>query len=372
MIEIAVVSAALLLYTYLGYPLLVQILSRWRSRRAYRDASYEPTVSVCVAVYNGARDIRRKLEELAALDYPKEKLEIVVWCDGCTDATASIVSEVSSKDPRIRRFCGSVRKGKPAALNQLSRCARGEVLLLTDVRSQVDPLALRELVSHLADPEVGAVTGVLMLRGRAGAGAYWRYETSIRSCEARFRSLVGVTGTIYAVRRREFPQLDEDLILDDMYVPLRLVLGERKRIALAESAHAFEPAFEDGREFSRKARTLAGNYQLFARVPKLLSPLHNPLWFELVSHKLTRLLCPWALLGLLVAAGFASFGAASDVSQPKLWQVLLGCQGAFYLLATLGPRAGRPGRLARTFVVLHAAAVVGLWRFLVNGQRVTW
>jgi hypothetical protein len=146
----------------------------------------------------------------------------------------------------------------------------------------------------------------------------------------------------------------------------------RARVLLAENAIARDQAFADEREFGRKARTLAGNYQLFWRMPRLLLPFVNPSWFETMSHKIARLLCPWFLLVLLVACAVGATGRGTGGLEQHALCWLLLAQSAFYLLAALGSRAGRAGTLARTFVVLNVAAVVGLWRFIRGRQKVTW
>jgi cellulose synthase/poly-beta-1,6-N-acetylglucosamine synthase-like glycosyltransferase len=248
----------------------------------------------------------------------------------------------------------------------MREAATGEVLLITDARQPLAPGALRALVERLADPRVGCVTGNLVLDGPAGSGVYWRYENWIRLQEARFRSVVGMTGPIAALRREDLAPLPEDLILDDVWIPMRLRLRGR-RVLLAEDAVAYDRAFEDRREFGRKVRTLAGNYQVFARMPALLSPRHNPSWFETVSHKLLRLVCPWALVALLVASAAAA--RAPDAGAAR---ALLAAQLAFYAAALVGRRAGRLAGVARTFAVMHVAAIVGLWRFATGRQKITW
>jgi poly-beta-1,6-N-acetyl-D-glucosamine synthase len=168
------------------------------------------------------------------------------------------------------------------------------------------------------------------------------------------------------MRRAEFAPLPEGTILDDVLMPMRLVLAG-KRVALIGEAQAFDAAFEDDREFRRKVRTLTGNYQLFAMMPALLLPWRNPIWFETFSHKILRLLAPWFMVVLLLVSL-----AATAEGQGGVWPLLLGSQLGFYVASAAGRRVGAIGGLARTFVVLNAAAVVGLWRFVRRGQRVTW
>jgi poly-beta-1,6-N-acetyl-D-glucosamine synthase len=371
MIWLVLAALAVLGYTYFGYPLLMALRSRGKRAAPSETPDWEPMVSVLMSVHDAADRIQLKLENLLALDWPRDRIEFLIYSDGSSDGTDEIVLRYAARDSRIR-FLRGERHGKPTALNRLHKLASGSVLLLTDVRPLLDPGALRELVHLLSDPKVGCVSGNLILDGDTGAGAYWRYEKLIRASEGKAGSLVGVTGAVYAIRRQDFPELPADLILDDMWVPLTVALRTGRRSIFSERARAYDQAFDDDREFERKVRTLAGNYQLVHKLPSLLNPLANPLWFEVVSHKLLRLVCPWAMLVLLIASGIAA--SAPGASQPERVALvsLFAGQLAFYALAALGPLGGRGARLARSFVVLNAAAVVGLWRFARGSQRVTW
>lgn len=358
-------------YTYAGYPVLVTLWARARPPATTEVSSFEPSVSACIAVCDGARYLPAKLRSLQALDYPAQKLEILVFSDGSRDDSEAVVREFQARDPRIQLLASSIRQGKPTALNALTARARGDVLLMTDVRQPLAPGALRALVEPLSSPSIGCVSGNLVLRGDTGASAYWRYEKLIRNAEARLGAMVGVSGSIYSIRRADFPRLPGDVLLDDMFVPLSVV-RQRKRIAFAAAAEAYDEACDDEREFSRKARTLAGNFQLIAKLPWLLLPFGNPVWFQLWSHKLLRLACPFALLGLLLVSNLLAWG---DLESPPArwgWQALALAQWLLYGLAAAGVRAGRLGKLARTFVTLNAAAVIGLWRFLTRSQQVAW
>jgi cellulose synthase/poly-beta-1,6-N-acetylglucosamine synthase-like glycosyltransferase len=271
----------------------------------------------------------------------------------------------------VRLLRGEERRGKPTGLNRMREEARGEVLLLTDVRQPLERAALRKLAAHLADPRVGCATGNLVLRGDTGGGAYWRYEKLIRRAEGRFRSVVGMTGSIAAIRKVDLDPLPADIILDDVWIPMRLRLRGR-RILFVEDAVAWDTAFDDDKEFGRKARTLAGNFQLFARMPALLVPFANPSWFETISHKVMRLVCPLALVGLLVAAVGGALAPGIAGVDGHAARALVAAQALFYGGALVGARGGRLCGLARTFVVLNAAVAVGLLRFLARRQRVTW
>lgn len=361
----------LVVYTYVGYPLLVTLWAQLLPRPVALQSGFEPKVSVCLVVYNGAKYLHDKLLSLQALDYPAHLLEILIYCDGSTDDTAEVARELGQRDPRVRLFEGAERLGKPTGLNVLAAAATGDVLLMTDVRQKLAARALRALLEALADPAVGCVSGSLVLAGNTGAGAYWHYEKLIRGSEARLGSMVGVSGSLYAIRRADFRPLPLDVLLDDMFVPLQTA-SSRKRIVLSADAEAYDEAYADEQEFGRKVRTLAGNYQLLAKLPWLLSPFKNPVWFQLVSHKILRLVCPFFLIGLLWSSTLLALGGPELGTERWLWRGLAAGQLAFYALAWCGARAGRAGSLARTFVVLNAAAVVGLWRFLRGSQRVAW
>jgi Glycosyl transferase family 2 len=360
--ELGWIALAAIAYTYLAYPLLASALARWRAFQPNLDLAFEPSMSVCVAVHNGADYIGRKLDGLLDLDYPAHKIDFWICSDGSTDATVEIVARYAARDARVHLLVEARRAGKPTALNRLWTEATSDVLFMTDVRQRVSRGAARALVRPLADPRVGCVSGRVVLDGLAGSGVYWRYESWIRRAEATAGKSVGVTGPIYAMRRHDAPALPADVILDDVWVPLGLALAGRRNV-VADDAEAREDAFSDGREFNRKVRTLAGNYQLLARMPRALVPALSPVWFRMWSHKVLRLVSPFALAVLLVS----SFEA-----QGPVWRAFAVAQLAFYALAAVGPVAGLPARVARTFVVLNAAAVVGLWRYALGLQRVTW
>jgi cellulose synthase/poly-beta-1,6-N-acetylglucosamine synthase-like glycosyltransferase len=371
MILCALAALALLAYTYVGYPIAIGALARLRPRRvAPAEVEPPPRVSAFLPVYNGAAHLPAKLASLLAQDYPAERLEVLVYCDGCSDGSEALARAIAAEPRaagRVRVLTSADRRGKPAALNALRAEATGDLLLLGDVRQPLSPGAARALARPLSDPRVGCATGNLVLAGGAPSGVYWKYENWIRKQESRFRGVVGMSGAISMMRRAELDPLPEDLILDDVWIPARLGLTG-KRVAFVAEAEAYDTAFEDEHEFRRKVRTLAGNYQLFALVPALLSPLANPFWFELVSKKVMRLIAPWFMLVVAVTSAAALGGTRAR----GLAGLLVAAQVAFYGLAAAGARAGRLAGVARTFVVLNLAAVVGLYRYLRGRQRVTW
>ena len=256
--------------------------------------------------------------------------------------------------------------GKPLALNAGVAAARGEVLVFADARQRFAAGALTALVSNLNDPTVGGATGELLLDCEdgaahdssvgAGIGLYWKYEKWLRRNESRVWSTLGATGAIYALRRECWTPLPASALLDDVLAPMRAVL-HGCRIVFDERAIAHDRASADAAaEARRKKRTLAGNYQILAQEPRLLLPVVNPVWLQYLSHKIGRLLVPWALVALLIAS--------TQVAQRHpIYAAALAAQGVFYgaaLAGALFPRSQRLARVAFTFVMMNVLAVSGL------------
>ena len=379
------IAAALTGYSYLGYPAWLWLRSRWSPRpvrRGFVESPAAPAVSALMVVRNEEAVIARKLENLLTLDYPQAKLEVVVVSDGSSDRTPAILADYARDSglridarPRVRTLLKPVSQGKAAGLNDAIKLATGEVLLFTDARQHIESGALRLLIENFADLDVGAVSGELMLGDPAsgetgkGMGLYWRIEKKIRELESASGSVAGATGALYCARRSllDASPLPEGTILDDVLLPMQIV---RKgfRVIFDARARAWDsPDLGESREFSRKVRTLSGNYQLLQLAPWLLRS-ENAIRFEFTSHKLSRLAVPFALLALLIASMF--------LPQP-LYRAALGAQLAFYALslaALAGVNTGPLSRIAdpaRTFVVLNSAALVAFINF-VTGRKAVW
>ena len=375
------IAAALVGYSYLGYPAWLWLRSRWSPRPVRRGAGGSPAapaVSAVMVVRNEEAVIARKLDNLLTLDYPETQLDVVVVSDGSSDRTSAILADYardSGLRTRVRTLMKPVSHGKAAGLNDAIKLATGEVLLFTDARQQIESGALRLLIENFADPDVGAASGELMLGDPTsgetgkGMGLYWRMEKKIRELESASGSVAGATGAIYCARRRllDASPLPEGTILDDVLLPMQIV-RQGFRVIFDSRARAWDsPDLGEGREFSRKVRTLSGNYQLLQLAPWLLSS-QNAIRFEFVSHKLSRLVVPFALLALLIASMF--------LPQP-LYRAALGAQLAFYALslaALAGIKIGPLSRIAdpaRTFVILNSAAMVAFINF-VTGRKAVW
>jgi len=373
-IEIAFgLSLAALAYCYLGYPLLVWVMARLFPREV-RRARYEPRVAIVIAAYNEAARIGRKLDNCLALDYPRGKLRIVVASDGSDDETNSIVATFAHD--RVTLLAFPQRRGKAACLNEAVATCDEEIVVLTDARQRIDTQAIRHLIENFSDSMIGAVSGELVFETDGmtafgeGVDAYWRYEKFIRLQESRWHSVVGVTGALYALRRSHFVGIPDDTILDDVVIPMNVVMAGR-RVILDGRARAYDfPSRDPLHERLRKVRTLAGNYQLIGSHPEFFIPFRNPVFFQLVSHKVLRLLGPF-LLGLLMVSNLLL------LRQSREYQVFLGIQSFCYALAVAGiiwPRACRwkPVKFANTFLLLNWFAVLGLAEFLRNRKAHMW
>jgi biofilm PGA synthesis N-glycosyltransferase PgaC len=359
---------ALVAYAYFGYVAWLWVQARLRGRPIQKE-SITPSVSIVMAARNEEVNLQSKLENLRRTDYPISRMQIVITSDGSTDRTASILKEnVSMIVPVIL----DEPRGKANALNEAVKHATGEILVFLDARQYVEENAISELVRCFADPTVGAVSGELLLDSNGtsshseGLGIYWKIEKVVRKLESATGSVVGVTGAIYAIRRELYSTMPTGTILDDVFVPMNVAL-RGKRVVFQPSAIARDRVFnEKGKEFSRKVRTLTGNYQLLRLAPWLVSPL-NPLLFRFVSHKLLRLVVPLLLVLMLLTCGLI---------KGQFYSVAFWLQVIFYALAALGalsPASKRfkPVGIASTFVMLNAAAVLAFRNF-VAGQDTVW
>lgn len=359
-------AASILIYTLFFYPLLLHFLAKWGDR-PIRRMPVTPSVSVLLAARNGAPWLAAKLDSLLALDYPQEQIrEIVLVSDGSDDDTAAIAARYAARGVRCLEI---PPRGKASAINAGLPLLTGDLVLFTDVRQVLEPSCLRRLAACMADPEVGAVSGELVLlqsdsREKASVGAYWKYEFWIRTNLSRLDSIFGATGAIYLIRRSLTAPLPEDTLLDDMYQPLRAFF-QGYRLVVEPGAIAYDRSVTLNNEFRRKVRTLAGNYQIIRAYPALLGP-GNRMWLHYVSAKFARLLLPYAMLAIAIATFWL----------PSPWALPLGVgQIGFYGLAVADaftPNGTGLKRLTspiRTFCVLMAAALCALAIFVVPAGR---
>jgi cellulose synthase/poly-beta-1,6-N-acetylglucosamine synthase-like glycosyltransferase len=369
------VSAAAVTYTYLGYPVLIWVLARCfgRPREPAVSDGERPTVSMLIAAHDEEAVIGSRIGNALAMNYPPEKLEVVVASDGSTDETAEVARRFANHRVRVLDF--AQRRGKSATLNAAFGALRGDLVLLSDANTECDPDAADRIVRWFGDPKVGAVCGRLVLRdpetGRNADGLYWRYETFLKQCEGRLGALLGANGGLYAIRRELLEPIPDQTIVDDFVIPLLAVVRTGCSIVFDPDAVAWEETAPGlAPEFRRRARIGAGGFQSIALLYPLLDPRRGWIAFTFFSHKVLRWTCPLFLVALLVAS--------AALSGRPFYRACLAAQVGFYaaslaVLALPGQRtAPRLLRLAGMFTLMNAALLVGLWRWARRTQGGTW
>jgi cellulose synthase/poly-beta-1,6-N-acetylglucosamine synthase-like glycosyltransferase len=360
-----------IVYTYLIYPTLIILLSKFAPALPVKDTSKSalPSITIIIIVYNEEDKITEKLNNCFELDYPSELLEICVLSDGSTDRTNEILRERED----ILFIEEKEQRGKPGQLNKAVNKASGELIVFSDVRQKYRADALRKLARNFIAENVGAVSGELHLSETEistgkNMGLYWNYEKMIRKAEAAIDSTLGVTGAIYAIRSKFFEQIPEDTILDDIEIPLQ-IFRKGYRVVFESEAIAQDISSSKMREeWRRKVRTLAGNFQLFSRNLWLFNPLQNRIFIQTISHKFFRLFIPYAMLAALITS------ATLDGAFYKLLFIM---QLIFYLsaLAACYFKALRQNRfmnLIFVFMSLNWAAVAALYKFAFGRIDVRW
>jgi len=370
-------------YAYLGYPALLFVMAAivqtardvyyllYRTERRTRTQAL-PDVSLLMAAYNEAGVIERTLANLMELDYPAEKLEILVGSDGSSDATAELARRWSERGVRVLEF--AERRGKMSVIADCAAEASADILVLTDANTLMRPDAVRNLVRHFDDPKVGAVCGELRLLSPEGKpveeGLYWRYEVTLKILENRLNAVLGANGAIYALRKSLFPNLPADLITDDFVIPMKVRAGGHRVVYDPEAVALEEAPASVASEFHRRMRIGAGNWQALSQCASLLLPWRGFVAFAFWSHKVLR----WATPFLLPAA----FVANLPLAAVPFWRLVLALQTAFYATALLGhilPKLRLPTgplRLPAYFVAINAALGAGLVRGLMRRQGAAW
>jgi cellulose synthase/poly-beta-1,6-N-acetylglucosamine synthase-like glycosyltransferase len=363
-LTLALLAGGGLALSWAIYPVVIHGLAALARKAGPAAPAPAPTVTVVVATREDSGVVAARIANLLASDYPAELLSVVVALDW---ASGLQPHEPSVHDSRVRIIVGDQPGGKAASLNAAVREATGDLLVFTDSHQQFAPDSISALVAALADARFGAVSGQLELpegKRRSLLEHYWRFERRLRRDEAKLHSAVGVSGSIYAMRRALWRPLPAGLILDDLYVPMRLVL-EGHRVGFTPAAKAYDSRRSQVEtEFHRKVRTLTGNFQLCAWMPGVLLPWRNPVWLQFVLHKLFRLLTPWLAMLFLLAIAILGWSAWGPVV------LLLAAGGALlvWLLALLLGMSGRLTAYLRWFGTMQAAIAVAT----VNGLTGRW
>jgi cellulose synthase/poly-beta-1,6-N-acetylglucosamine synthase-like glycosyltransferase len=367
-------SLAVVAYAYVGYPVLAYAMSRLFGRPV-RRADITPSVSLIIAAYNEERDIAAKIENTLALDYPAEKLEIIVASDCSSDFTDEIVRDYADWGVILHRM--PERHGKTAAQNNAVKIATGEILVFSDATTMYEADAVRQIVRSFADPDVGCVAGQLVYADRSdtpvgrGCRSYWGYEKFIRESEGRLGSLIGVSGCLYAIRRASYKHLAHDMSSD--FVIASEVYLQGLRTVYEPEAVSIEDTNKRARdEFRMRVRVIEQTMSALRRYKEVLSLRRHGLFaFQMLSHKVLRYAVPFFLI-----AAFAANALLAGASDLYLYAFL--AQAAFYLTALAGwacERAGlKTGPLALPyyFSLANAASVVAFFTFVRGKTHVVW
>jgi cellulose synthase/poly-beta-1,6-N-acetylglucosamine synthase-like glycosyltransferase len=366
-------ALALLAWTYAGYGAFLWLLTRLVRARATRPGAPWPwpRVTIVVAAYNEELVIGERVRNLLALDYPADRVEILVGSDGSSDRTNEIVG--TFEDERVRLVAFPVRRGKTSVLNDLMARVGGDVVVLTDANTFFHHDAVRELVTALwRHPRACVVVGRLELRAAGGNhdGLYWRYETWLKTLESHFGIVLGANGAIYAFRAHRYRPLPPATIVDDFVIPMLMRQHAGGDIVFVPTARAWEASPAGVRhELTRRVRIGAGDLQALAWTWRLLLPWRGMVALAYGSHKVVRWFGPWLLLVAL-----AGSLAAADRA---LFRGLFAAQLTAYGLAAAPalrrvPVMGRVASIARYFVVLNVGLALGSVRFVLGRQRPTW
>jgi cellulose synthase/poly-beta-1,6-N-acetylglucosamine synthase-like glycosyltransferase len=370
------VCLAGVLYAYGLYPILIRRLSSWFGRSSGGppvDPESWPRLTLLIAAYNEEDVIEQRIRNALQMDYPPDRLEIVIGLDGCDDGTAKIARRFT--DPRIRLLEFDERRGKASVLNAAMNEIQGEIVMMSDANTEIDAAAARRLVRWFQEPRIGAVVGRLILTdprsGRNVDGLYWKFETFLKRCEGRLEALPGANGAIYAIRRDLYVAIPPETLIDDFVIPLFAKLRSGCAIVYDCDATAREETPPDvTSEFHRRARIGAGGFQSIAMLWQLLDPRQGWIAFTFLSHKVLRWMCPFFLIGLFVSNVLL-------YDQPFFRWVLL-TQVAFYAVALLvafvpaSVRLPKATRLATMFTSMNAALLVGFIRWLMRRQKAAW
>ncbi len=367
-------SVAALVYTYIGYPVLLFLFSRIKSRPILRRP-FAPSVTVIITAYNEERALAAKLENTLALDYPRELIEVIVASDCSTDRTDEIARSFSARGVRLHRQ--AERLGKTAAQNVAVQKARGEIIVFSDATSHYQPDVLREIMANFADATVGCVAGRLVYVDRAntdigrGARSYWSYESLLKRHESRATSLIGASGCLYAVRKSAYVPLYHEAC-SDFIIATKMVEQGLRAVYEPNAVCTEETNRRSDNEFNMRVRVIAQTYTDLWRHRYMLNPLRHGFYaVQLLSHKVMRYAAPLFLL--------AAFGASAMLAiQTGFWRVVFLAQLGGYLAASVTwilERAGLGARLLALphyFLLANVASAIAFYHFLRGNRFARW
>jgi len=377
---------ALLAYIYVGYPLIVIVLAKF-FRRPVQKQPILPTVTIVIPTFNEEVVITEKIENTLNLDYPSDRLQIVVCDDASADRTVEIVSSYTGAGITLSQ--AGTRAGKVGGLNRALELATGDIFIIADADILPAPNALRELVANFADETVGCVLAETRMKSSEddtseSGGLYWRYEARIRHSESDIHSTVAATGHFMALRRKLLQPIPMHVILDDFYLAM-MTIRQGYRVVSEPKAIVWErPTQSMGDEVSRRSRLTAGRFQIISMSREYLPYLPLLLQFQVISHKFLRLAIPHLMIGALLSNilfVWLSIGATWS-----LWMLImtaaLTLQGIFYGLAVAGKLLfGKLSKRSKVIKLLmlpyylcatNFAGLAGLANFISGKRTVLW
>jgi len=368
-------SCLLICHTYFLYPLSLMVFSAFFARQRHKDEKLTPSVSMLIGAYNEEAVIEQKIKNCRELDYPRDKLEILIGSDGSTDRTNELAQKNTEGMIRFNAF--EQRRGKAAVLNDLARLARGEILVFSDANSMYRSDAIRRLVAHLGDERVGGICGRLVLLNASGRSEaegerlYWDYENYLKYLEGKIQTVFGANGAIYAIRRNLFSDLTtQNIVIDDFVIPMRIVKAGYD-VVYEKDAVAWEFAAPNVRsEFKRKVRIGAGNFRSIRDIASLLNPLRGFIAFGLWSHKIIRWFVPFLLIAALVAT--------AQLRSVGFYKELFFIQITFYGVVIIAWALDSLNLNVRWlvypyyFAMANLALLVGFFKFLMRTQKPAW
>jgi cellulose synthase/poly-beta-1,6-N-acetylglucosamine synthase-like glycosyltransferase len=369
-------AIGLLAYTYAGYPVLLWLISRLKAplKTERRTKKPWPSLTVVLSAFNEEAVIARRIQNLLDQDYPSHLVEILIGSDGSTDATCQIVASYRGAGVQLAAF--PARRGKANVLNDLVRLAAGEFVIFTDAATVFYPDALKQLVRGFWQyPSASVIVGKLEMRSSRSSrnldGWYWRYELFVKELESKIGAGLGASGTIYAVRRRDYCPLPADTVADDLLEPLLVRLCTKGHVVQCGAARAWQLIPDRvADEFHRRVRSGTGIAHVLRHAWRLLLPQRGIVALALWSHKALRLFAPWLLL--------ASLAGSALLFEFPFYRWLFLLQALFYGAAVCAgwvravPFIGKAALGARYFVVLNAALALGALKFLFGKAAPTW
>jgi poly-beta-1,6-N-acetyl-D-glucosamine synthase len=371
-------SIGFIVYTYVLYPIILLVWYRLFHNKPALSNDYMPTVSLLIAAHNEENTIEEKIQNVLAIHYPADKIEVLIGLDGCTDTTSEILKKYTYSHINVIEF--NERRGKSAVINDLAGRAENEILVFSDANTTYDQETVRKLVRHFKKTEIGGVCGKLKLIpynrnvSSLGESVYWQYENMLKLMEGSIKTTIGATGAIYAIRRSLYKNLPVDqIVMDDFLIPLAVV-SQGYRVIFDTDAVGYERTTASmDHEFSRKVRIGIANFVGLNEIRSLLSPRWKFVAFALWSHKVIRWLVPLFMISILL-----SNICLLLLTESPLYLAAFGLQALFYGLAGIGYVLDRYnlslGVLGYPyfFVSMHFALLIGLIKFMQNKRQPMW